>query len=148
MIDNKGMAISGILYSLLILFIVLVLSILSVLIVSKFKMDKVKEEVQKDLNKKVESKIIITPDNIESTTDSVFVRVSYVSENNKNYMYEYSIDNGNIWIEIQTDNVVLEFVENGIIKARIRTGNSVIIDEEYSINNIISIDLWYNWLGG
>ena len=50
-LDNKGFAISGVLYSLLILFVTLFIGILTVLATTKFSLDKVKN----DINNKLES---------------------------------------------------------------------------------------------
>ena len=48
-LNNKGMAISGILYSVLVLFIVLVFGILSLLASTKFSFDKFRSDVKERL---------------------------------------------------------------------------------------------------
>ncbi|MEG0408534.1 MAG: hypothetical protein RR623_06635 [Bacilli bacterium] len=52
-LNNKGLAISGILYSILVLFIVLVFGILSLLASTKFSFDRFRKDIMDSLNKDV-----------------------------------------------------------------------------------------------
>ncbi len=57
--NNKGFAISGILYSLLILFITLFMGILIILATSKFSFDKIKNDIRKKLETEVYKDIVL-----------------------------------------------------------------------------------------
>ena len=61
-LQNKGFAISGIIYSILILFLLLLFSILSIMGARKMVLDKLKNDVINELNDDGES-IIIYKDN-------------------------------------------------------------------------------------
>lgn len=63
-LNNKGMAISGILYTILILFIVLIFGVLSVLASSKYSFDRFRSDIMERLN--ADQKIV---DNIDSNLD-------------------------------------------------------------------------------
>ena len=57
--NNKGFAISGILYSLLILFMTLFMGILIILATSKFSFDKIKNDIRKKLETEVYKDIVL-----------------------------------------------------------------------------------------
>ena len=101
--NNKGFAISGMLYGILILFLVLVFSILSLLSTRKFLVDKLKQEVLEKLhsedfenNQKIDSSGASVPEisnNMIPITydenEKRWVKASYESEYNQNW-YNYS----------------------------------------------------------
>ena len=58
-LNNKGMAISGILYSILVLFLVLLFGILALLASGKYTFDKLKTDITSKLSNNVE-KVTIT----------------------------------------------------------------------------------------
>ncbi len=56
--NNKGFAVSGIIYSILILFLLLIFSIISIMGARKMVLDKLKNDVMNELNDVVESEIV------------------------------------------------------------------------------------------
>lgn len=54
-LNNKGFAITSVLYGLLILFVVLTSTYLSMLTTKKNNIDKVTEDIEEDYNQKLES---------------------------------------------------------------------------------------------
>ena len=148
--NNKGMAISGILYSLLILFIILVLSILSLMATSRHAINKLKDKVIDDLNSPITAKILITANITTPTEDSVFVTALFKPALRKqpDWIYEYSIDNGKTWIEVEDDTCIHEFIENWIIKARIKSDKFIIAENSYKVTNIVEPILVAGKTGG
>ena len=75
-----------------------------------------------------------------STTNwaqSVDVTLNYPARGN-NYIYEYSLDSGNTWVEIASPatNKTLTFNDNGNVIARIKEGSNIVTGVTYQVTNI------------
>lgn len=70
-LNNKGFAISGVLYSLLILFVTLFIGILTIFATTKFSFDKVKNDIISKLEPKTLKDIVTTSDENPSIPDCV-----------------------------------------------------------------------------
>lgn len=70
-LNNKGFAISGVLYSLLILFVTLFIGILTIFATTKFSFDKVKNDIISKLEPKTLKDIVTTSDGNPSIPDCI-----------------------------------------------------------------------------
>jgi len=125
-LNNKGFAITAVLYGLLILFVVLVSSYLTVLSARKNRVDNLINEIKEDYY---------------NQEYSINVKVT---ESNKNIISSAKINNdsNSIFIETNNHNVILERVDPGANRAfeeRIECCDSYsnCSDVEYSYNEII-----------
>ena len=92
-LNNKGMAVSGILYTLLVLFIALIFGILGLISSSKTTYDKLKHSVGDRLNGIEEPAIRAVA--YKASTTSIMVVVAPLTEEQKVENYYYSVDGVN-----------------------------------------------------
>ncbi len=102
-LNNKGMAISGILYSILILFLVLLFGILTLLASGKYTFDKIKGDIVKKLSNELESTI----------TDSSCFDFDYNTGTITGYKFTYPQCKREVVIPESIDYVPVKFIAAG-----------------------------------
>ena len=102
-LNNKGMAISGILYSILILFLVLLFGILTLLASGKYTFDKLKGDIVKKLSNEIESSI----------TDSSCFDFDYNTGTITGYKFTYPQCKREVVIPESIDYVPVKYIAAG-----------------------------------
>ncbi|MGE5456470.1 MAG: hypothetical protein ACM3O4_05160 [Ignavibacteriales bacterium] len=169
-LNNKGFAISGILYATLILFLILMLGTLSILASDKFLLDKTKNDLVNELNN--EEYIEIVFDYLEMKVDQHYsgalnlldgvraydkngeelpsINISYETNlditKNGTYQIEYIASNGK-WSASAIRTIVVKYAESALNGANpeLTTG---MIPVTYNGTNWVKADVnqsWYNY---
>ena len=127
--NNKGFAVSGIIYSILILFLILIFSILSIMGARKMVLDKLKNDVMNELN------------------DEGYSEVNYKDNSGANT--PELLDNM-VPIKYENDNwVVADITEEWYDYDKKEWANAVVLNTTKNVGEVITeedIDLWYVWI--
>lgn len=164
-LNNKGFAISGILYSIMVLFLMLLLSILGILGSRKATLDKSKKDVLESLNSKYANSsfnfkhrdiTIINRDNKDDIMYALMDGVTAIDENgnsidksnisydldinnleNKDYIVTYTTSSNN-------QNIIgtrkIRFIDNDIVNTFLYTGDEQVFSA--SNNGSYKVELW------
>ena len=128
-LQNKGFAISGIIYSILILFLLLLFSILSIMGARKMVLDKLKNDVMNELNDDGES-IIIYKDNSGANSPKLLDNMVPIKYENDNW-------------------VVADIHEEWYDYDKKEWANAAVLNTPKKVGDVVSeedIDLWYVWI--
>ncbi len=131
--NKKGFAISGIIYSLLILFLLLLFSILSIMGARKMILDKLKNEVMEELNGESGNSEEIT----NEYTDNSGANIPKLLD--KMVPIKYENDN---WVVADTKQKWYDYDAK-------EWANAVVLNTTKNVGEVVTeddIDLWYVWI--
>ncbi len=129
-LNNKGFAISSVMYSLLILAVSLMFGILAILVSRKMTLDKIKDNVRKTVN----GDIIIVPESYKGIDPRVYAVGTHVTYANLD------------WIVIKDNGNNVTVVLNDKIAATSNTSLTTDLDNFINSNTILSIAKKNNYI--
>jgi len=103
-LNNKGMAISGILYSILVLFLVLLFGILALLASGKYTFDKLKTDITSKLSNNVDD---------SGLTDASCFQFNYNTQTITKYNFSFPQCGTNVVIPESINNVIVKYIAAG-----------------------------------